>query len=618
MNLLAPTVEWLAKLYPEEVETSEDLVDAIAFIGAPFTPETVVRAGYGAGIVTFLTGILLTFLVFPAAGPLRLVMVFVLLLGVTLSVIHAFHAGPTLIAAFRRTEALGDTPNLIGRIVLRMQIQPAIETAVRFAADTGRGPLAESLDAHIDRAMGKPHSGLLSFADDWEEDFPALRRSAHLLATAEDAPEAERVRTLDRSLEAILDGTREQMADFTSTIRGPATLLYAFGVMLPLALVALIPAASATDISISMLPFILVYDVGLPAGLVAAAVWILVRRPVAFPPPDIDRSHPDVPTRVWYPAVVGLGVGAGAAALTYLLGPPFLAPMAGIGMGLGSFLLSYFKPIKDVRTYVRNVETHLTDALYLIGRQIAEGHAVERAIKHAGDRVPAETGEVFETASGLQQRLHMGVEQAFFGEYGALNHIPSARAHGTASLVAIAAEEGQPAGRAIVSMADHLEELQEVENEAKRQLSQVTGTLDQTASYFGPLVGGATVALADRIAAELGDSKGMSLNPGKLGEYLSGTSGSIGSGSGQGIPTPSGGGAEAGAKAAEAANTLPVEQLAVFVGVYLVFMAIILTTLSVALRHGLDKSLAGYHIGRALVTATPLYIISMTAVSLLV
>lgn len=617
MNVVAPTVQGLALLYPEDVDASEELVDALAFVDAPFSPETVVRAGYGAGIVTFLTGVLLTYLLVPTTAVATLLMIFVLLLGATLSVVHAFHAGPALIAAFKRTEALGDTPNLIGRIVLRMQIQPSIETAVKFAADTGRGPLSSSLDAHIDRAMGEPHSGLLSFADDWEEEFPALRRSAHLLATAEDAPEAERVRTLDRSLEAILDGTREQMAAFTSTIRGPATLLYAFGVMLPLALVALIPASGVAGISVSMLPFVLIYDVGLPAGLIAAAVWILVRRPVAFPPPDIDRTHPEVPTRVWYPVAVGIVAGGGAGGLTYLLGPIFLTPMAAIGMGLGAFLLAYFKPIKDVREYVRNVEEHLTDALYLIGRQIAEGHAVERAINQAGDRVPAETGEVFSAAAGLQQRLHMGVEQAFFGEYGALNHVPSARAHGTASLVAIAADEGQPAGRAIVSMADHLEELQEVENEAKRELSRVTDTLDQTASYFGPLVGGATVALADRIAQTTENMEGMSLNPGKLGEYLSST-GSLGGGATGGGQAAAEAGSQAAGQAATATNALPVEQLAIVVGVYLVLMAIILTTLSVSLRHGLDKSLAGYHIGRALVTATPLYILSMTAVALLI
>ncbi|WP_415378741.1 secretion system protein [Halosimplex sp. TS25] len=571
MSKTALAVNGLARLYPYEVQTSEQLVDSLAFVKWPFDPETLVRAGYGAGIVTLLALLLpvLAGLVTPLFG------VFALLLAV--GTINGVHTAPVLAAAFRRTEALGDTPNLVGRAVLRMQIQPATETAIRFAADTGYGPLAESLGAHIDQAMGTPRTGLIAFAEDWAEDFPALRRSAHLLATAEDAPEAERARTLDRSLDAILNGTREQMAEFTNTIQSPTTALYAFGVMLPMALVALVPAVSLAGFNVSIVFFVLIYNLFLPVGLVAASVWLLVRRPVAFPPPDIDRTHEDVPNRIWWPLALGAVFGGGAAAATYFVGPRYLAPIAGIGLSVGTALLTFFQPIMEVRRYVKSVEEHLTDALYLVGRQVSEGQAVESAIDHAGDRVPGETGEVFEQAAGLQRRLHVSVDEAFFGEYGALNGIPSPRARGTASLLAVAADEGQPAGRAIVSMADHLEELQEVENEAKRQLSMVTGTLDNTAAYFGPMVAGSTVALAE---------------------------GMVGSG-----------GFDAAGEMA--ADPLPIDQLGLVVGAYVVLMSVILTTLSIGLRHGLDRSLVGYHVGRSLVSSTPLYVLAVFFVGMI-
>jgi len=571
MSKTALAVNGLSRLYPYEVQTSEQLVDSLSFVKWPYDPETLVQAGYGAGIVTLfalLTPVLLG-LVNPLFG------VFALLLSV--GTIHGVHTVPVLAAAFRRTEALGDTPNLVGRAVLRMQVQPATETAVRFAAETGYGPLAESLGSHIDQAMGTPRTGLISFAEDWAEDFPALRRSAHLLATAEDAPEAERARTLDRSLNAILNGTREQMAEFTNTIRGPTTALYAFGVMLPMALVALVPAVSLAGFNVSVVFFVLIYNAFLPVGLIAASVWLLVRRPVAFPPPDIDRTHEDVPNRVWWPLVLGAVVGGGATALTHFFGPRYLAPIAGIGLSVGTALLTFFQPIMAVRRHVKAVEAHLTDALYLVGRQVSEGQAVELAIDHAGDRVPGETGEVFEQAAGIQRRLHVSVQAAFFGEHGALTGVPSPRARGTASLLAVAADEGQPAGRAIVSMADHLEELQEVENEAKRQLSMVTETLDNTAAFFGPMVAGSTVALAE---------------------------GMVGSG-----------GFEAAGEMAS--DPLPIDQLGLIVGAYVVLMSIILTTLSIGLRHGLDRSLVGYHVGRSLVSSTPLYVLAVFFVGMI-
>ena len=568
----APLVTGLARLYPADVGYSNELADVLAFVESPHDPRTVVRAGYGAGLVVAPLAAIAFFLL-PVPLPVGLV----LSVGLAVSAVHAVHQLPHWRARFRRTRALGDTPNLIGRAVLRMQIQPATESAVAFAADTGEGPLAESLSAHIDRSLGTPRSGLLSFAGEWAEWFPALRRSAHLLATAEDAPPAERARTLDRSMTAVLDGTRDRMSEFTASIRGPATALYAFGVMIPLALVALVPAITIAGYPVSLWFFVVTYNVVLPVMLVAASVWLLSRRPVAFPPPNVDRTHPDIPDRAWPRAFVGVAAGVVAYAVVSLVGPAYLATVAGVGFGLGVALLALFHPVLVVRNHVRDVEEHLVDALYIAGRQVAEGEAVESAVQLAGERVPAETGEMFATAAGLQRRLHVGVEEAFLGTYGALTDVPSPRAHSTAALLSIAAEEGQPAGRAIVSMADHLEELQEVERKTKRELNEVTGTLDNTAAFFSPVVGGATVGLAAIIV-------------------------------------------ERGIDAADVteAEVLPVEPLGVVVGVFLITLCLILTPLSMGLRYGLDRAMVGYYVGRALVFAVPLYVGTVAAVTLFV
>lgn len=560
-------VRGLARCYPWEVDASTELTDALSFIESELHPETVVRAGYGAGMVSLLLLVPLSML------PVPLPVTAVFVLAVAWSVIEVFHSLPVLLAAFRRTRALGDAPNLVGRAVLRMQIQPATETAVRFAAETGRGPLAESLAAHIDRSMGTPETGLIAFAEEWADEFPAIRRSAHLLATAQDAPEGERARTLDRALAAVLDGTRDEMSRFTAAIRGPTTALYAFGVMLPLALVALVPAATIAGYPVSIWVFVILYNLMLPVGLVAASLWLLVRRPVAFPPPDVDRGHPDVTGRLSLRLLAGVVAGGAAYAVTLRFGPPALAGVGGVGVGIGAALLAVFHPVVVVRNYVRDVEEHLVDALYIIGRQVAEGEAVESAVEVAGDRVPAETGSVFREAAGLQRRLHIGVEEAFLGEYGALVDVPSDRAHGTASLLAIASSEGQPAGRAIVSMADHLEELREVERETKRTLREVTGTLDNTATFFGPIVAGATVGLADIIAER---------------------------------------GIEATGQAA-----LPTDELGLVVGGFVVTLCFILVPLSVSLRNGLDRALLSYSIGRSLVLAVPLYVATVGVIGIL-
>jgi len=388
------------------------------------------------------------------------------------------------------------------------------------------------------------------------------------------------------------------MADFTSSIQGPTTALYAFGVMLPLALVALFPAAGIAGFGggVSIWFFFLVYNILLPGILIGASVWLLVRRPVAFPPPRVTRAHPDVPTSTTPSVLGGLGVGVAAAVATFLFGPSALAPIAGLGMGLGVFLVIYYRPIMNVRNHVKDVEEHLVDALFLTGRLVAEDNAVEAAIEQGADRIPAATGEVFQRASNLQRRVHVGVHEAFHGEYGALRNVPSTRADSTTTLLAIASEEGQPAGKALISMANHIEELQEVEQETKRSLSAVTDTLDNTASFFGPMVAGATVGLAGGIASEAedggidagGDAAGGAGLPGNFDLEL------------------------------EDGLAISPDQLGLVIGVFVILLCLILVPLSVSLKHGFDRSLVGYSVGTALVAATPIYIITMMLVSVLV
>jgi len=47
--------------------------------------------------------------------------------------------------------------------------------------------------------------------------------------------------------------------------------------------------------------------------------------------------------------------------------------------------------------------------------------------------------------------------------------------------------------------ADHLKELQEVEDNIKRSLYDVTSTMRATAMIFAPLIGGVTLALSEVI-----------------------------------------------------------------------------------------------------------------------
>jgi len=577
---------------------SAELRRAMGFLGWHRDASWIVAAGYRAGVVVGLLAVVVTAVLSrPLVG---------LVVGTALGLAttHAVHRAPVWLATLRRTRALGAAPGLVGRLVLCMRLDPSTERAVRFAARTGQGPLARALARHERRSVNAPTSGLRSFAHEWREWFPAIERASTLLRTAAAAPPERRGRSLDRALEATLTGTTERLAAFVGAVEGPVSALYAFGVLLPLAFVALLPAAAASGVPLPASVVAGLYLVVLPVALVAAGAWLLARRPVAFPPPRVGGDHPAVPDRRVRAVVVGGLAATGVGIVTGTIVARWAAPVGAAGVGVGVALLVAVRPRRIVLARVKATESGLPDAMTVVGGAVAEGVAVERAIASAGDRLTGATGDLFARAGRRSDTLRVDVREAFIGEGGPAATVPSPRVHGAVALLAIAAREGRPAGDVVLELADQLERLRELERDARRQLATVTGTLSNTAAVFAPLVGGATVALATGIdAAGVDGLRSLSTGVGAAapadGNELVGV-------------TPRGSpGDEAGS------GPLPIPVLGQIVGAYTLQLAVILTALSTGLERGFDATLVTYRVGIALPTATVTYLVAFVAAGLL-
>ena len=589
-----------------EGDDLDELERSLAFLGWDSTRDRIVEVGYRTGIVVgLLCAIPVSLLVGPVPGILG-----GLIAG--LAATHVIHCGPVWIATLRRTRALGAAPGLVGRLVLRMRLDPSTERAVRFASRTGRGPLASGLGRHERRCADGPTTGLRAFAREWRPWFPAIDRATALVRTAATAPPERRGRCLDRALDAVLSGTTDRLASFIGEVRGPVSALYAFGVLLPLALIALLPAAAASGVPIGSSVVAVVYLLVLPGGLLAAAVWLLSRRPVAFPPPPIGTDHPEVPRRWPHAIAGGLLAGVAAAAVAGWLVAPWSAPVSGVGVGVGSALLVVASARRRVLSEIRAVERDLPDAMTVIGGDVAEGVAVEHAIANAGERLDGPTGEVFDRAARRSDTLRVGVRSAFAGDGGPIETVPSPRLRGAVALLAVAAREGRPAGDVLLELADQLERLRELERDARRQLATVTGTLTNTAAVFAPLVGGATVALATGIGTA--GTAGAGLDAGAAGvDTLAGGGSAVDpatADSGTSGSSPAGAGGEASA-------VLPVPVLGGIVGTYVLLLSAILTGLATGLERGFDRTLVAYRIGIALPTATTTYLVAFVGAGLL-
>ncbi|TKX38890.1 type II secretion system protein [Halorubrum sp. CGM5_25_10-8B] len=588
----------------DDATASKELRRAVAFLGWGVSAERVVAIGYRAGVVVGA--------VVAAAAALAAGAVVAAPAGLAAAVggVHAVHRAPVWLASLRRTRALGAAPGLVGRLVLRMRLDPSTERAVRFAGRTGEGPLAAALSRHERGCADGPTSGLRAFAREWTPWFPAIDRAAALVRTAATAPPERRGRCLDRALDATLSGTTDRLASFVGSVRGPVSALYAFGVLLPLALIALLPAGAAAGVAVGSGLVAGLYLIALPGGLVAASAWLLSRRPVAFPPPQIGGDHPDVPDRRGHALVVGCALGAAAAAVAARVVAPWAWPVAGVGVGVGSTLFVLARPRRAVLSEVRGVERGLPDAMTVIGGDVAEGVAVETAVANAGERLDGATGEVFERAGRRSDTLRVGVREAFLGQGGPAADVPSSRVRGAIALLSVAAREGRPAGDVLLELADQLESLRELERDARRQLATVTGTLSNTAAVFAPLVGGATVALATGIdAADVG-----SLGAGAAAGADAFGGGGLGAESG--VAAGGSGAASDGARTGGTA-ALSVPVLGRIVGTYVLLLAALLTGLATGLERGFDRTLVAYRVGIALPTATATFLVAFAGAGLL-
>lgn len=393
-----------------------------------------------------------------------------------------------------------DAIAVVTRLVARMRASACPEAAVAFAA-AGDGPAAARLAAAERAARGTGDTGL----ECWGEacDTPGVARAATLVEAAAEAPRNEQVAALERAREAVLEGARDEAADAAATLRGPATALYAFGVILPLALVAVLPAAEVAGVVASVPLVVLTYDVVLPVALWVAGRRLLAARPAAFPAPQVGRDHPAVPDWPRRAVLAAVTAGGVAALVTGAALPGWTVPFAALGGAAGAGLAVAANPRLHVHRRVEAAERRLPDACSLVGAAVREGTAVERALADAAADVDDETAAVIGEAVARQEQLGIGVEAAFVGPDGALADLPSARFRDAAHLLGLAAVEGRPAGEALDDLGDHLAALARVEREARRELGGITATLANTAAVFAPLVGGATVAMAGAFGEEL-------------------------------------------------------------------------------------------------------------------
>jgi hypothetical protein len=170
------------------------------------------------------------------------------------------------------------------------------------------------------------------------------------------------------------------------------------------------------------------------------------------------------------------------------------------------YCLSVYRPYKKVRDEIKQMEKEFSDALYILGKRISEEKSPEESFLYAAQTMEgAQIAEVFRQTSYNLTAMHTNLHDALYSdEFGSLQHVYSDRIKAILRLFVEGTQKSQRAVSAsLIRIADHLKQLQEVENKIKDMLYELTSTLRSTVTVFAPLIAGVTLAITTLISTIL-------------------------------------------------------------------------------------------------------------------
>ncbi|MEF8878840.1 MAG: hypothetical protein V5A64_00425 [Candidatus Thermoplasmatota archaeon] len=535
-----------------EEKFDAEYVNNLNFTGLQLSTFDIVRLSYAGAFLFFVLFLLLDLIIlllhwfnFFSIDFLTLFLMALVLFVVPFFVLNLLVNYPKTYARFIKIHSLGDIPEVLSYLVMYLKLVPNLENSVKFAASESSTSLARDLrkmlwDMEI-RIYHGVDDALGNFATLWGEWSDYFKRSLHLVRSSiHEREEASRLVTLNRSLDVALDGTRDLMNKFASRLHQPTMFIYSIGIMIPLALVAMLPAAGLVGLQINILQVFFIYDVLLPLFIFYYTRRVLLTRPATFNPPVIPEDHPDlvdldknkfrflaflIGGLVALPGVIFIFLpvlfpdGSSVGFLDFVVDrnglnsffPVTLFLIWGFSLGFSFYCLSVYRPYKKIRDEIRKIETEFSDALYILGKRVNEEKSPEESFLYAAETMEgSEIAKVFSQTGYNLTAMHTSIDEALFNDdFGSLKHVYSDRVKAIMRLFVEGIKKSQKAvSVSIIRIADHLKHLQEVENKIRDQLYSLTSTLRGTVAVFAPIIGGITLSITKLITSILSDMSG--------------------------------------------------------------------------------------------------------------
>ncbi len=516
--------------------------------------------------ITLLTAAAILFI----TDKFNLIFVFLGLIT-SLFVFYHVYGLPKRMANAWRLKASSQMVPAILYVVVYMKHTSNLERAIEFASEHLEIPL--SLDfkkMFYDVEIGKFSTikqSLDHYLETWRDYAPEFIESFHLIESSLYEPsEVQRVQTLEKALQVILDGVYDKMLSYSRSIRSPLTNLYMLGIILPTLGLALLPlAATLLGGAIKWYHVIILFNIVIPFMVFYMTSEVLLKRPGGHGESSVIEKNPR------YPQFISKKPWAIAFAITFPLlligilpfifqidfltsalnlksdytfaeikipffeeqklfdfkkvGDSTVGPFGIVGLILSFFIplsialffsISYKRKTRELiksRNETNILEKEFTNSLFQLGNRLGDGIPAEIAFAKVSESTQGQKTQSFFTLVNQNiQHLGMSLEEALFNQRrGAIIYYPSALISTSMKILVESVKKGlKVAAHSLTSISEYIKNIQRINERLRDLLAEVVSDMRSNMTFLAPLLAGIVVGLSSMITLILNKLKDLS------------------------------------------------------------------------------------------------------------
>jgi hypothetical protein len=612
-------------------------------------PSQVLTLSVMSFLAVFFIGVFISIATVLIKGSLAAfpMLFFFLVIIFSLFLFYFMNGYPQRLANQWRLKASSQMVPAILYMVVYMRHTPNLEKAVAFASQHLQYPLSLDFkkifyDVEVGRFSTIKES-IDNYLRTWRNDSTEFIEAFHLIESSLFEPSNDqRISTLEKALQIILDGVYDKMLKFTHNVRSPLTNVYMLGVVLPTLALAILPLASAMiGDFLKWYHVIILFNLIIPFFVFYLTDKIMFLRPGGYGETSFleknplykeyrERKHythaaliaspfiligllPLIFQYTFIPRVLGIGrdftfsqIGLGIFGEDLFFN--FISSGTGVSgpFGIGALILSMFIPLgialffivaygrktKNLiveRNKTRQLEREFNNSLFQLGNRIGNGIPPELVFGRIAESARGLiTEDFFKKVNYNIRQSGMSVEKAIFDpRRGAINYYPSDLIATSMRILIESSKKGlKIAAISLMSISEYIKNIQKITNRLRDLLAEIISDMKSNMTFLAPLLSGIVVALAAMITGIL-----LKLNVSEL----SGDAGVGGFGSVVSI--------------FEVTKMIPPYYLQIAIGVYLIQIIFILTKTLVTINSGEDKLERTNKVGKNLRTGMMLYFI---------